>query len=153
MKELKTKEGLTVTEAKQILNTATLFYEDLFKLANSELPDLSTISLPQLSQTEKNKADSPITMKELDETISKLGKHKAPGLDGLTSEFYKKFKESLTPILLQYFHAVITKPSLPDRLCKGVVTLLPKGDNNLLETYNTSHNGLQNSFSNFCQSN
>ena len=70
-------------------------------------------------------------MEELKETISKLGKHKAPGLDGLTSEFYKKFKEQLAPILLQYFCAAITKPSLPDRLCKGVVMLLPKGENNL----------------------
>ena len=49
------------------------------------------------------------TAGELEEVIKKLLAYKRPGLDGFTGEFYKTFKEELTPIrpkLLQKFKRV-----------------------------------------------
>ena len=54
----------------------------------------------------KQKARTPpITPDEIKAVIKKLLAHKSPGPDGFTREFYKAFKDALTPIL----HRLIQK--------------------------------------------
>ena len=56
----------------------------------------------KLNEEEAESLNRPITADEIKAIIKKLSAHKIPGPDGFTGEFYKTFKEELTPTFLDY---------------------------------------------------
>jgi len=60
--------------------------------------------------------ESPIQVKDISEAIGKLRLNKSPGNDGLTSEFYKKFSNNLSPFLLQVYLESLHKGALPSSM-------------------------------------
>ena len=59
--------------------------------------------LPKLNQEGMENLNKPITSTEIETVIRNLPTNKSPGPDGFTAEFYKKFREELTPNLLKLF--------------------------------------------------
>ena len=67
---------------------------------------LEKYNLPKLNEEEAESLNRPITAQEIEAVITKLPTHKRPGPDGFTGDFYKAFKEELTPILHRLFENI-----------------------------------------------
>ena len=75
---------------------------------------LEKYNFPKLNQKEIENLNRPITSTEIETVIRNLPANKSPGLDGFIAEFYQKFRDELTPILLKLFQKIAEEGKLPN---------------------------------------
>ena len=80
----------------------------------------------RLNQEEIQIINKPNTSTEIDSMIKNLPTNKSPGPDGFTGEFYKTFREELTPIIHKLFQNIAEGGTLPNSFYKATITLIPK---------------------------
>ena len=127
------------TEIQRIIRD---YYQQLYanKMDNVEEMDkfLENYNVPKLNQEETENLNRPIMSVEIEAVIKNLPKIKSPEADGFIGEFYQKFREELTPILLKLFQKIEEEGKLPSSFCEATITLIPKPDKDATkkENYN-----------------
>ena len=108
------------------------YYQQLHanKMDNVEEMDkfLERYNCPKLNQEEIENLNRPITSTEIKTVVRNLPANKSPRPDGFTAEFYQKFREELTPILLKLFQKIAEEGKLPNSFYEATITLIPKPD-------------------------
>ena len=99
---------------------------------------LEKYNFPKVNQKEIENLNRPITSTEIETVIRNLPANKSPGPDGTTAEFYQKFREVLTPILLKLFQKIAEEGKLPNSFYEATITLIPKPDTDATKEKNYS---------------
>ena len=105
------------------------YYQQLYanKMDNVEEMDklLEKYNFLKLDQEEIDNLNRPITSMEIETIIRNLPANKSPGTEGWIAEFYQKFREELTPILLKLFQKIAEEGKLPNSFYEATITLIP----------------------------
>ena len=89
---------------------------------------LEKYNFPKLNQEYIENLNRPITSTEIETVIRNLPANKSPGPDGFIAEFYQRFREELTPILLKLFQKNAEEGKLPNSFYEATKSLMPKPD-------------------------
>ena len=100
---------------------------------------LEKYNFPKLNQEEMENLNRPITSTEIETEIRNLPANKSPGPHGFTAEFYQKFREELTSILLKLFQKIAEEGKLPNSFYEATITLIPKPDKDATKKQNYVH--------------
>ena len=124
--------GEITTDNIEIQRIIRDHYQQLYanKMDNMEEMDkfLEKYNFPKLNQEEIENLNRPITSMEIETVIRNLPTNKSLGPDDFTAEFYQKFREELTPILLKRFQKIAEEGKLPSSFYEATTTLIPKPD-------------------------
>ena len=89
---------------------------------------LEKYNFSKLNQEDIENLNRPITSMEIETVIRNLPVNKSPGPDSFTAEFYHKFREELTPMLLKLFQKIAEEGKLPNSFYEAAITLIPTPD-------------------------
>ena len=129
----------TITEQTVILKETRKFYKELYTRVpvSIRMQQLMLNKLDKkLTKLQADKCEGILTDKELRIALSELNNGKMPGLDGLTTEFYKTFIDILIHELTQLTLSIEKESKFSETQRKASITTLPKkGDLTLLENW------------------
>ena len=131
IKKLISENGNIISNPTEILKAEQHFYRELYSSRkNSIHSDEAKLffdqDLPQLSNDQKLKCDNDISIKECHDALLTFKNNKSPGNDGLTSEFYKSFWETISNDLIQCINDIKKFGSLTHSQKQAVITLIEK---------------------------
>lgn len=129
--KLKNQGGKIVTDENEILETERIFYQNLYSIDKNNIYDptdyIKTTELRyKLSDEESKSCDGYITLEELTKAVNNLKINKSPGLDGISTNFYKTFWKYLGPLLVNVFNDSYDKKCLPFTQRQSVLSLIYK---------------------------
>ena len=124
------KEGNFHSEDADILAICHKFYTDLNNKPEKPHSTPYAFIPDQSSPRLLNDLAENIDIDEMYKALQGMRKNKAPGLDGLTVQFYLTFWTEISPILLQCIQFVQEQKCLSPSQCRGIVKLIPKKDKN-----------------------
>ena len=85
---------------------------------------------------EQESLEKDLTLEELKDAPASFADKKSPGEDGFTKEFYQTFFDLIGKDLLNSYNDSFHKGSLSISQKRGTITLIPKGDVDLMDLKN-----------------
>jgi len=130
-KELTTEEG-EIKGQEDLAHYVRSFYTHLYT-SEASAPGTSeaqeecwTSTLTQVSIETNQELTKELTLKEIRDAITAMPKGKAPGCDGIPTEFFQEFMDEISPTLLQAFSTMLRNGETSETINKGLITLIPK---------------------------
>ena len=98
--------GQTTLHGEAASEFITTKFQEIYtsKPTNHDASHQFLQNLPQISPTQSQVLQQPITVDEITEAIAGLSPHKTPGPDGLSAFFYQQFTTQLAPTLVNVFN-------------------------------------------------
>jgi hypothetical protein len=131
IRSLKDANNVVHSSDENILKIAREFYTDLYSsnAANDGNVDtyLSSFDMNNfrtLSNIDRDMCEGLVTLQECTSALDIIKKNKAPGLDGLSIEFYVKFWDILGPVLVSVYNESFEKGVLPESQRESVFSLI-----------------------------
>ena len=130
MNKIRNENGEITTDNTEIQRIINDYYQQLYANKVDNLEEmgkfLEKYNFPKLNQEEIENLNRPMTSTEIKTVIRNLPANKSPEPDNFTAEFYQKFREELTPILLKLFQKIGEEGKLPNSFYEATITLIPK---------------------------
>ena len=138
---LRDKEGVIHTHPTEILNIEKEFYEEIYKSSNPDKNSIKDYVMNTecdhvLTDKESDSMEGLLSTQECTDSLFKMKLNKAPGIDGLSVEFYRTFWEHLKEFAVKTFNLSFDKGELTNSQKLGVISLLHKKNDPLsLDNY------------------
>lgn len=130
---LRSESGVLVTSNAEILKIekeyfAKIYTEDPSSLASLDNLDLNRDDVPTISDLSRVFINRPFSEDEFFSALKQLNHNKAPGSDGITPEFYHAFWDVLRHPFMESFNYSLLQGKFSEEQRVGVITLIPKKD-------------------------
>lgn len=128
---IKDKLGLRYTEHSQINHCFYEFYSELYSSESHKDEKLfpsffDKITIPSIDSETAAELETSFSVEEIKASVMPMQNGKSPGPDGFLSEFYKKFRNELSPLLLRVFEESFSSGTLPPTMQQAVISLILK---------------------------
>jgi len=123
------------------------FYADLYKhdlnvngeiddFLGPEITNLPQIRASKLTVEEKGALDSPLAIEELDKALKQVNIKSAPGIDGYSYRFIKKFWSTFRSPLFECANEALESGTMPDSFLTAQIKIIPKkGDSSKIKNW------------------
>lgn len=137
--KLKDDTTESLTEKNDIAEAFAKYYEELYKddvIIDTRRTEkyLEKLKLKQVSTSQNINLIKTVTEDEILQQIRKLKNEKAPGDDGYTNEFYKEFRELLTPLLQKAYNFALESGTWASTWNSSVITVIHKDGKDKMNT-------------------
>jgi exonuclease III len=115
------------TGREQVIKGITNFYNALYSEQKTETAEDDGFykNCPKLSEEQKSNLESELSLKNLKEALSTC-KESAPGPDGIPYSVYKKYWNTMGPIIHEAWKYSLKTEKMPPSHLESIITLLPK---------------------------
>jgi hypothetical protein len=120
--------NMTITNEKEIMVEIKNYYENLYSSNTTDHKKLEEIlqDAPKLNNVQKEKTKGIITYDECLKALKSLSNGKTPGLDGITTDFYKFFWIDISTVVIESINYAFVKNEMSSDQRIGIITLTPK---------------------------
>jgi len=126
-------QGAEINEESKVQEIIISHFKEMYSKQDCTRFDIRTLGLNQLTQSQMEELEQPVSRQEIDLAISSCDPSKAPGYDGFNLKCIKK----MWPIIGEDFYSYIQRFFVKGKLHRGFnttwVTLIPKKKKDKME--------------------